>query len=591
MSGSGFGTPPVVPSQFQVYDSYVEDPKWQRLFTEIWAGCLGLTVVFLLPVLYRAYRVGRAFTSLFGVREDSTTHDYIPAPTPPGKEVTLARKHRGPLCHLSSLLLWSPLGVGLNIGQITVVVLYFVLLIVCIVTHAPLIDNPNRAGFLAVAQFPIVFLFATKNSLLSLLLGPGNGYEKLNYIHRWSGRGMFLGAIIHASLWIRNHVQYKLPILGPQKETSGVAAFSLISIIVLSSLRPVRVFLRQIFFYVHVLTYVSFFVTICYHTEYARPWIYPPLAFYGLDLLMRLFRFRIKDASLTPMQDMTIIRIEDCDRGWGAGQHVQLRIFFEGRVFESHPLTIANAPTSVSCVANRSIILGARVAGDWTRALNRYASTEQGRIAQENDEKVDAIQVPVHVMIDGPYGGCRLDLGEYENVLLAAGGAGVTFTLGLLDDLVGRIVRHQRRRGERTRRVEFAWVIRSLNHIQWFAPMLMDIADAAADSSLDLQISIFVTCLCNTSSLPPIPNSTVTTTRPDIHKLLALMLSSSLVEDEVEDKSNVGAEQVFCQGGVGVCASGPESLTREAANAVARLAPVHGTRVGGIALHTEVFLL
>ena len=59
-----------------------------------------------------------------------------------------------------------------------------------------------------------------------------------------------------------------------------------------------------------VLTYVSFFVTICYHTLFARPWIYPPLAFYGLDLLMRLFRFRIKDASLVPMKDMTIVRIQ-----------------------------------------------------------------------------------------------------------------------------------------------------------------------------------------------------------------------------------------------------------------------------------------
>jgi ferric-chelate reductase len=86
---------------------------------------------------------------------------------------------------------------------------------------------------------------------------------------------------------------------------------------------------------------------------------------------------------------------------------------------------------------------------------------EQGRIAVENDEKVDNVRVPVHVTIDGPYGGCSLDLGEYENVLLAAGGAGVTFTLGLLDDLVGRIVRHQRGRGERTRRIEFAWAIRS----------------------------------------------------------------------------------------------------------------------------------
>jgi hypothetical protein len=70
---------------------------------------------------------------------------------------------------------------------------------------------------------------------------------------------------------------------------------------------------------------------------------------------------------------------------------------------------------------------------------------EQGRIAVENDEKVDDIRVPVHVTIDGPFGGCTMDLGEYENVFLAAGGAGVTFTLGLLDDLVGRIVLVQRR--------------------------------------------------------------------------------------------------------------------------------------------------
>jgi len=586
MSSSSFGTPPAIPSQFQIYDSYVEDPKWQHRFTEIWAGCLGLAILLSLPVLYRAHRAGRAFTGLGGVREN-LKGDYTPVLTTSRKDVPLPY-----LSSFSSLFLWSPLGVGLNVGQISVVVLYFIVIITCTVTHAPLIDNPNRAGFLALAQLPIVFLFATKNSLLSFLLGPGDGYEKLNYIHRWSGRGMFLCAVIHGSLWIRNHIQYKLTILGQQKETSGVAAFALMCIIVLSSLRPVRLYLRQIFFYVHVLTYVSFFVTICYHTLYARPWIYPPLAFYGLDFLIRLFRFRIKDASLTSVKDMTIIHIDDCDGGWEAGQHVQLRIFFEGRVFESHPLTIANAPSSVSCVTNRSIILGARVKGDWTRALRHYAFTEQGRIACETGEKVEAVRVPVHVMIDGPYGGCSLDLGEFENVLLVAGGAGATFTLGLLDDLVGRIVRHQRRRGERTRRIEFVWAVRSVEYIQWFAPMLTDIADAAADSSLDLHISIFVTCSCHGEDLPPpIPKSTVTTTRPDVHHLLARMVSPALAEDDTEDGNESRTEQTVCQGGVGVCASGPESLTRDAANAVARLTPVHGKRVGGIALHTEVFCL
>jgi ferric-chelate reductase len=123
-------------------------------------------------------------------------------------------------------------------------------------------------------------------------------------------------------------------------------------------------------------------------------------------------------------------------------------------------VSLSNAPSSVSCVTSRSIVLGARVAGDWTQALKRYASIEQRRLAAtENNEKAAPVQMPVHVMIDGPYGGCGLYFGEYETVLLIAGGAGVTFTVGLLDDLVGRVVRHQRGRGERTRRVEFVWAI------------------------------------------------------------------------------------------------------------------------------------
>jgi hypothetical protein len=101
---------------------------------------------------------------------------------------------------------------------------------------------------MALAQFPVVFLFATKNSLLSLLLGPGNGYERLNYIHRWSGRGMFLAAVIHGSLWVRNHLEWNMAILGQQKEGSGVAALGLLSVIVLTSLQPVRKYFYQAFF-------------------------------------------------------------------------------------------------------------------------------------------------------------------------------------------------------------------------------------------------------------------------------------------------------------------------------------------------------
>lgn len=137
MSDSGFGTPPAIPAQFQVYkyvgdilfslqhtsklnsqrSSYVEDPKWQRRFTEIWVGCLGFAIVLSLPSLYRAFRARRAFIGPFGVWEGRS---YAPVPTTAQKEVSLHTKNNKALDSLSifcSVLLWSPLGVGLNLGQ------------------------------------------------------------------------------------------------------------------------------------------------------------------------------------------------------------------------------------------------------------------------------------------------------------------------------------------------------------------------------------------------------------------------------------------------------------------------------------------
>ena len=137
-------------------------------------------------------------------------------------------------------------------------------------------------------------------------------------------------------------------------------------------------------------------------------------------------------------------------------------MFFSGRVFESHPLTILSAPPLASCLSNPDLILGARVNGDWTRSLNEYAQSEMQRVSHNSDKEIVEGAGPlVQVMLDGPYGGCSIDLGRHESILLVSGGSGVTFTLGLLDDIVGRCVRFARRGGEVTKRIEFSWCIRS----------------------------------------------------------------------------------------------------------------------------------
>jgi hypothetical protein len=105
------------------------------------------------------------------------------------------------------------------------------------------------AGFLALAQLPVVFLFSSKNSIISFL-SPGHGYEKLNFVHRWAGRGLFLAVAIHGGLWINQDLRFNLPIIGQPKETSGISAFGVLCIMVLTSILPVRKWFYQGFFVV-----------------------------------------------------------------------------------------------------------------------------------------------------------------------------------------------------------------------------------------------------------------------------------------------------------------------------------------------------
>ena len=146
--------------------------------------------------------------------------------------------------------------------------------------------------------------------------------------------------------------------------------------------------------------------------------------------------------------------------------------------------------------------------------------------------------------------------------------------------------------------------------------MLMEIAHVVAGTSLDLHISVYVTCLCNPEDVPPIPNMDVTIcTRPSVMGLLRDLVTPPrrlpASEADKADKADADADAdsidseenmldmsasarlrwVGLGGGVAVCAAGPESLTREAHNAVARVSLTRGLELGGVALHNELFAI
>lgn len=217
------------------------------------------------------------------------------------------------------------------------------------------------------------------------------------------------------------------------------------------------------------------------------------------SLLLRAFRYRFKDALLVPLDEtMTMVRllpffpttrthesraqihIPDCDAGWLPTQHVHLRILVGARVFESHAFTITNAPESahtggavVGAPAMRGITLYAKVTGDWTRAVNALARAPGYKlVGGEDDEEGTLVResvTSVRVLLSGPYGGLKLDMASYGSVLLIAGGSGVTFMLGCIEECLTRKreLRTSGRAGEGPRKVECVWVVRDMCESVW----------------------------------------------------------------------------------------------------------------------------
>jgi ferric-chelate reductase len=141
-------------------------------------------------------------------------------------------------------------------------------------------------------------------------------------------------------------------------------------------------------------------------------------------------------------------------------------------VFESHPFTITNAPPAFLAKAGldapRGITLYAKECGGWTGRLRRLA--EAGAVVvvdDDDDEEKDALVKrddevsagcnSVKVVIDGPYGGLTLDVDKFGVMLLVAGGSGITFMLGCIEECLRKGAN-----GGGPRRIEAVWVVRDM---------------------------------------------------------------------------------------------------------------------------------
>ncbi|KAI5119309.1 hypothetical protein M0805_004553 [Coniferiporia weirii] len=357
----------------------------------------------------------------------------------------------------------------------------------------------DRAGTLAVCKLTFIAALSGKNNIISLLTGIS--YEKLSILHRVSARTLLLLIWIH--LWGR----WERGLVGDDSMAngwvrSGILAAACLTLAALITNRKTRKHAYELFMVSHNILIFIFLLAVYFHvrefpefTAYA----WPPFIVWGFDRLLRLSRvvyIRHLSSKISSGHANALVEILSTDvirmtlrvpssklLSWRPGQHAFLIVpSVSHSPLEAHPFSIASLDAPDRGEVDLKFIIRAQTG--FTRRLYDYAS----RVSSEKPPISDGISgCQVSAYMDGPYGSPP-SVNTYPNVILVAGGSGISYTLPIILD----IVRRKNDRLSVCQRVLFLWFIREQEHIRWISDDLARLAKLPS-AGLDIDIRIFVT--------------------------------------------------------------------------------------------------
>ena len=188
------------------------------------------------------------------------------------------------------------------------------------------------------------------------------------------------------------------------------------------------------------------------------------MGIYVFDRLARLLKTRYTTARITALSELGMTRVEvlGANAGWRAGQHVRVRVL-EGELggpsrlgmLECHPFTICSVSESPS---GENLTLMCKKTGAWTNKLFELARgmeygsfSSDGSRAEKGSEPRD-----VRLLIEGPYGGPNHTIySSFSGALVVAGGSGITYALGVVQDLLQK----DRDGRSRLKCIELVWSV------------------------------------------------------------------------------------------------------------------------------------
>ncbi|KAJ5656311.1 hypothetical protein N7507_008261 [Penicillium longicatenatum] len=355
-----------------------------------------------------------------------------------------------------------------------------------------------RAGWLTIAQFPLVLLLAGKRNLIGYAVGVS--YERLQILHRWVARVMLLTATIHGA--VQTYGWHKYGVMKLEFDTdscipTGFATWMILVWLVLSATAPIRNWRYEVFVAQHVITFIGLVVAIFYHLPStalsSRIYAWIGVGLFILDRMIRTIIYTYVNAkpakaTITKLPgDVTRIRIASPRiKNWGPGQHIFLSIPKLG-LGQSHPATILSTPSS----HNNDLVFLLRAHRGFTRRLIHSAKSSSTNLIEKTEDTRTVQIAGQHLsLLGGPYGGSQSDFAAFDTVLLISGSTGVTFTLSILLDIAQRVKTQKLP----VRRLVFVWVIRNFSCTEWVANELQQAMESLIDAGIEAEIRFFVTC-------------------------------------------------------------------------------------------------
>ncbi|KAF5234696.1 hypothetical protein FANTH_12048 [Fusarium anthophilum] len=345
-------------------------------------------------------------------------------------------------------------------------------------------------GWLAIANAGLALLMASRNNLFATLLRIPS--PVLLQYHRWIGLATVSHATAHVSLNIQHYIETKqvTTSFGNHRIQVGLMAWIALAMLFLTALPIVRRRFFEIFYYTHAL-FLVFVVGALIHASHGPEFMLPGLLLWGIDRAIRIaYNFRtIQVQSVEAFEgNVTKFKVKGL-RTRTPGQVVWLQIPKVSFV-NWHPFTVASAPNDPETTATIAV----RGLGGFTKAV-QYADC-RGDVNLHGCASLDSNSMmahPLKMRLDGPYGVGSVSWGLLPVTVLVAGGIGITPGISI----ASHIIRHTGINvgSHPTSHIHLLWVVRDVQHVQWFADELTELVKACAkpDSSATLEIAIFVT--------------------------------------------------------------------------------------------------